>query len=449
MTEVSRGIARIVAVALGVLVLAAAPAHAAQEGGRFVQAAADAFKSRNAVYVDPGAAGAVSQDTIDKVRDEVRTASRPIYVAVLPGEARNSVTNPRDLPKALHAANDNADGAYVVLTVNPNGIFVDASGGPGASDTARKIAEAAQDAGKEGGSDAALLSAVEGAAKGEPVNTESGLSTVGVVILVCVLLLVVGVILGLVMWGVRRSRRRREQELAEVKRVAEEDVTRLGEDIAALDLDVDAPNVDEPTRASYRQALESYDLAKAALVRARRTEELSAVTTALEDGRYAMSSVRARLAGEPVPERRPPCFFNPQHGPSVEDAPWAPPGGAERYVPACAADAERLRAGMLPESRQVYAGGRWRPYWDAGPAYGPWARGYYSGYGAGYGGDMLSGLLVGTLLGSALGGGWGGGWGGGGWSDGGGGGGGGGDFGGGGGDFGGGGGDFGGGGGDF
>src|SRR6266542_409776 len=365
MTRVSRGIGRIIAVAFAVLVLASSPAHAAQQGDQpIIDKAAASFQAGNAVYVDPSAAGAVSQATIDEVKRRVGAASRPIYVAVLPGAARREVTNPRDLPAALHAANKDANGVYVVLTVNQDGIFVSATGGSEAQVTAREIAQAAQDAGREGGLDAALLSAVEGAAQGKPVNTESGLSTVGVAVLIGVLLLGLAVITGLVMWGARRRRLRREQQLAEVKRVAEEDVTRLGEDIAALDLDVDAPNVDEATRGTYRQALESYDQAKAALIRARRTEELAAVTTALEDGRYAMSSVRARLAGEPIPERRPPCFFNPQHGPSVEDVPWAPPGGAVRNVPACAADAERLRAGMLPEVRQVYAGGQWRPYWD-------------------------------------------------------------------------------------
>jgi hypothetical protein len=449
MTKVNRAGGRTVAVLLSVLgglaiaLAFVAPAQAAQQtGGPIVQQAAQELSGSNPVYVHPDAASFVSQDTINEVRDEVNRASRPIYVAVLPESAEGEVSNARELPTALHEAKD-ADGVYVVLTTG-NGIYVSASGGSAAQDLALRIAQSAQDAGQEGGADAALLSAVKGAAKGKPVNTESGLSATGAAVLVGVLLVAVALGAGLLMVSVRRRRQRKRQELEEVKQVANEDVTRLGEDIAALDLDVGAADVDEATRADYRHALESYDLAKAALNRATSPEEMAGVTTALEDGRYAMTSVRARLAGQPVPERRLPCFFNPQHGPSVEDVPWAPPGGAQRLVPACAADADRVRTGMMPETRQVYAGGQWRPYYDAGPAYGPWARGYYSGRGTAYGGDMLSGLLVGTLLGSVLSGGWGGGWGGGGWGDGGGGGSdfGGGDFGGGGGDFGGGGGDF-------
>jgi hypothetical protein len=114
-----------------------------------------------------------------------------------------------------------------------------------------------------------------------------------------------------------------------------------------------------------------------------------------------MTTVRARLAGEPVPERRAPCFFNPQHGPSVQDVTWAPPGAAPRSVPACAADAQAVLNGLPPDSRMVPVGGGRRPYWDAGPAYAPYAGGYYAGYG---GMDILGPILIGTALGSMLGG---------------------------------------------
>jgi hypothetical protein len=118
-----------------------------------------------------------------------------------------------------------------------------------------------------------------------------------------------------------------------------------------------------------------------------------------------MSATKAILEGRPVPERRPPCFFDPRHGPSVEDVEWAPPGGAPRMVPACAADAQRIHDGLEPEARQVLAGagGQMTPYWNAPGYYGPWAGGYFGGFPTG-------GLFTGLLLGSWLGGGWG--WGG-------------------------------------
>jgi hypothetical protein len=191
------------------------------------------------------------------------------------------------------------------------------------------------------------------------------------------------------------------QALASVKAVAEEDVTRLGEDVARLDVDTTGHDLDEAARQDYRRALDAYDAAKAALGRVTKPDDIKDVTGILEDGRYAVASLRARLAGEPLPARRPPCFFNPQHGPSTEDVEWAPSGGAPRPVPACAADAERVRAGADPDVRKVAVGAGRRPYWEAGRGYGGYAQGYFSPY-------ANSGLLPGVLLGAVLFGGFGG-----------------------------------------
>jgi hypothetical protein len=159
--------------------------------------------------------------------------------------------------------------------------------------------------------------------------------------------------------------------------------------------------LDEATTQDYRRALDAYDSAKAALDRMQRPEDARAVTETLEDGRYAVSCVRARFAGEPIPVRRPPCFFNPQHGPSTEDVDWAPPGGLPRQVPVCAADAERVKLGAEPDTRKVLVGNQRRPYWEAGPAYQPWAQGYFGGYAMS---GLLPGVLMGAILGSSFGG---------------------------------------------
>jgi hypothetical protein len=125
----------------------------------------------------------------------------------------------------------------------------------------------------------------------------------------------------------------------------------------------------------------------------------------------------------------------------VRDVHWAPPGGEPQPVPACAADAARVEQGVDPETREVSSGGRRVPYWQASPAYGAYAGGFFGGFG------IVPAFLIGSMLGTSFG--WGGAIGGGGGE--------GGDFGGegdfggggfgdfGGGDFGGGGGDFGGG----
>ena len=111
-----------------------------------------------------------------------------------------------------------------------------------------------------------------------------------------------------------------------------------------------------------------------------------------------MASAKARLEGETPPERRPPCFFDPRHGPSSRDVMWSPPYGEEREVPACAADALRVEEGEEPHTREIDWQGRRVPYWQAGGAYGPFAGGLFGGFGGG----LLPGLLIGSMLGGAM-----------------------------------------------
>jgi hypothetical protein len=199
-------------------------------------------------------------------------------------------------------------------------------------------------------------------------------------------LLVVLAIGALVVFLVVRSNKRKAleratAELEPVKKLAFEDVTALGEELQSLDLELAGRPLDDGERADYQRALDSYESAKSAADRMARPDDVKNVTEILEDGRYAMACVRARVAGEPLPARRPPCFFDPRHGLSVEDVPYAPAGGAERDVPACALDAERVRAGAEPDIRKVMVGSRRVPYWQGGPAYQPYARGYFGGFG--------------------------------------------------------------------
>ena len=83
------------------------------------------------------------------------------------------------------------------------------------------------------------------------------------------------------------------------------------------------------------------------------------------------------IRGETPPERRPPCFFDPRHGPSSRDVAWSPPYGEERDVPACEADAQRVERGEEPQPREVERHGERVPYWQAGPAYAPFAGGLF------------------------------------------------------------------------
>ena len=196
--------------------------------------------------------------------------------------------------------------------------------------------------------------------------------------------LVVLAVVAFVVIGRRNKQLKADREAAElepVKKLAFEDVTALGVELQDLDLELAGKPLDVGANADYQRALDSYDSAKTAADAITRPEQVRDVTTILDDGRYAMACVKARVAGDPLPTRRPACFFDPRHGLSVADVPYAPSGGAERQVPACALDAERVRAGADPDVRQVMVGTRRVPYWEGGRAYRPYAAGYFGGFG--------------------------------------------------------------------
>jgi hypothetical protein len=191
-------------------------------------------------------------------------------------------------------------------------------------------------------------------------------------------------------------------QLTAVKQATEDDITALGLDLQKLDTDLAGVELDEGARADYQRALDAYEASKQSLAAVTTPSEISNVTTILHEGRYAIACVRARVAGEELPPRRPPCFFDPRHGVSVRDVTWAPDGGEPRQVPACALDAERVESGAEPDARKVMLGSQRVPYWQAGRSFGPWTAGYFGAFGA------LEGLFLGTMMGGILAGGFGG-----------------------------------------
>lgn len=173
------------------------------------------------------------------------------------------------------------------------------------------------------------------------------------------------------------SRREGQLELEGVRRLADEDVTLLGEQLQRLDAEVADRQLDEVSRLDYQRALDAYESAQRAVARITSAQEISKVTDTLSTGRYALACVQARTAGRDIPELRVPCFFNPQHGPSITNVVWTAPGRGTRTVPACAQDAARVARHESPEVRKVKIGSSTVPYWEAGAAYMPYGEGYF------------------------------------------------------------------------
>jgi len=204
-----------------------------------------------------------------------------------------------------------------------------------------------------------------------------------------------GVVLALGVLGffliARPVRRRQQRELRDAKLAAQDDLIALGTGVTDHDADV-AIRANPEAAEEQAAALTAYERGTAALDAARRPRDMGAVSRAIAEGQYHLASAEALAAGQPRPERRPSCFFDPRHGMSATDAYWTPPdGGPGRTVPVCPACEHKLERDIEPEMRKVESDGGPVSYVNAG-----FAPAYWGGFGFG------PGLFTGFLLGQAL-----------------------------------------------
>ncbi|MFI7412438.1 hypothetical protein ACIBU0_27580 [Streptomyces sp. NPDC049627] len=376
-----------VAAAAAVFMAGAPGAHAATDLSQVAEALRE-----DPVYVAPAASDQLSSADAEALADKIKDADKPVFVAVLPADqpTQNLLLNLRTETgvTGLYGVRvgDRFDAAADSVVLSRQGVDNLVTSVQGAGDAKAQLNDFV---------DAALRN-VRGTA---PASWSDGGST-GVDVSG---LIAVGVVLAAGGAGayalVRRNRRRHEEEqraaLEKLRVVVDEDITAFGEEMDRLDFHPAEPGADDAMRADYERALDAYEQARRLMDGARRPEDVKAVTQALADGRFSLTQLAARRDHRPLPERRPPCFFDPRHGTAVADETWTPPGGTPREVPVCAADRTRLAAGRDPVVREVDTEYGRRPYWEAGPAYGPWAGGYF-------GGGILPGLLIGTMLGSMM-----------------------------------------------
>ena len=177
----------------------------------------------------------------------------------------------------------------------------------------------------------------------------------------------------------REDKRVAAEELEAIIRMADEDTTLLGEQLSALGRSTEGIALDEQAREDYQGAFDAYESAKRAVPRLAGPGEVSVVVDTLTTGRYLLACVRAALDGRSRPEMRAPCFFNPQHGPSVREVRYTIPGGhGTRTVPTCAQDAARIEAGENPKIRKVWVHGAETAYWQAGEPVLPYGRDWFT-----------------------------------------------------------------------
>ncbi|CUR54558.1 conserved hypothetical protein [metagenome] len=180
-------------------------------------------------------------------------------------------------------------------------------------------------------------------------------------------------------WRARQvAHRRTSAELEAVRRIADEDVTHLGQLVQQLGVDVERAAAADEVRVAHQAALDSSVTARHLWGQVTDAAGISEVTATVATGHHAVACAGALLSGEPVPERRAVCFFDPQHGRSVSDILWNRGGHGPRRVPACQHDAALVADTQQPRIRTVQLGTRTMPYWAAGSAFLAYTKGYFS-----------------------------------------------------------------------
>ncbi len=176
-------------------------------------------------------------------------------------------------------------------------------------------------------------------------------------------------VVGWYAWTRRQMKRARAEQLEALHQTLAEDITHFREQVEHLTAEGSPPEY-ERVRAAYEFVVQASGPLK-------NPAEATAIARELAEGQYAVLRYEAALAGQAPPERRLPCFFNPQHGPSVSDVQWTEPGRGTRRLPACAEDLANLKAGRDPLIRYVERGSHRVPYWAAGAAFAPYGVGYF------------------------------------------------------------------------
>ena len=122
----------------------------------------------------------------------------------------------------------------------------------------------------------------------------------GLVIFLVVLAIAAVVVRAVIKANQRKAAERKEAELEPVRKLAFEDVTAFGEELQVLDVDMAGRALEPGEHADYQRALDSYESAKRAADRITEPEHVKGVTEIVEDGKYAMACVRARVDGLPA-----------------------------------------------------------------------------------------------------------------------------------------------------
>jgi hypothetical protein len=355
------------------------------------------------LYVHPAARPTLSLPDQERIRARLALAGTPVFVAVLPSQALAEAGGDAGRLAALVGASVGRPGTYLVVAGGEEGAGSNTLAEGQAANRAKvafrqhpDLADATMDFIARVEDAAGTPPATTAPAKPPPGQEDDGGNTVLVVLLALAGVVALSVLAALTLEN--RSERRTVRsgtQLAEAKAASQADLTALGDDLRNLAVDFQADELDNPKAVNqYTRAHEYLERAEQAFEQARSPNDLAQVSSALESGRYAMAAARAMFERRDPPRRRPPCFFDTRHGPSVNDVGWEPPSGPPRPVPACEACMRQVANGVQPQARRVRTGLRRVPFYDAPPHFESWFGGYFGGAAA----DLVAGFPLGKAL---------------------------------------------------
>jgi hypothetical protein len=244
--------------------------------------------------------------------------------------------------------------------------------------------EAALDAGfAAGGGDIGYVDAVVASLTGAPVDgggdegngaTESGGgSKTGLIVILC---LVGGLVL-LAVWAVRRQSKSAAQSKARAVEEARKEIKAQVDAMANTILEISdkvSLSASREDNQYLEQASKTFTEASEGYEAATDLAKLEEISDRLDEARWQLDAAAALAEGKPAParpakEERHACFFDPTHGGPFEEAEVRTAAGT-KTVQVCSADAEKLRRGEQPNPRMIEVGGRQVPAPSAPRSYG-------------------------------------------------------------------------------
>jgi hypothetical protein len=272
---------------------AAGPAHAED----VLERAGETLRL-DPVYIAPDAEFGISDSEADDLRSQITDEDAdPLFIAVLPRSADDSTGD--DPVAALREIADKADEPGVYAAVIGRSFRAGATRDDLSGAQVGAMARAAFAAEQGSGTYAVLSEFVRrvgvvresGSGRSSPAGGDD--DDKGVSIWLLVLAGVAAVVALLALRGRRRRLREEAVELERARTAVRDEVIALGNEIRALEVDMDLPDVDPQAKQRYGEAIECYQQAEQLLDAARREEDLERAQEQVSAGRRAIEAARA------------------------------------------------------------------------------------------------------------------------------------------------------------